>query len=110
LTEQLDKFSLEKMREGIESNAKTMVDAVKHELVISNLEKDIIRLKMEADLIAQAHELEEKNWKRSEAELKDRIFNLLFSTLLFVSLIVCLILAINNAHRHGIETTPSAAC
>lgn len=73
LVEQIDKFNMEKMREGIESNAKTMVDAVKHELVISNLEKDIIRLKMEADRIAQAHELEEKNWQRTEAELKESI-------------------------------------
>eukprot|EP00026_Physarum_polycephalum_P000058 Phypoly_transcript_00058.p1 GENE.Phypoly_transcript_00058~~Phypoly_transcript_00058.p1 ORF type:complete len:2549 (-),score=561.62 Phypoly_transcript_00058:70-7716(-) len=73
LGEQLDKFSMEKMREGIEANAKTMVDAAKHELDISNLEKDIIRLKMEADRIAQAHELEEKNWRRTEAELKENL-------------------------------------
>ena len=61
------------MREGIESNAKTMVDAVKHELDISNLEKDIIRLKMEADRVAQTHEMEEKNWRRTETELKESI-------------------------------------
>lgn len=50
-----------------------MVDAVKHELDISNLEKDIIRLKMEADRVTQAHALEEKNWRRTEAELKESI-------------------------------------
>lgn len=68
------------MREGIESNAKTMVDAVKRELDMSNLEKDVIRVKMEADRVTQAHELAEKNWKRTEAELKESIMLLIITT------------------------------
>jgi hypothetical protein len=86
LAEQLDKFSMEKMREGIEANAKTMVDAAKHELVISNLEKDLIRLKMEADRIAQAHELEEKSWRRTESEYKESITRLSFSVLFYLTI------------------------
>jgi hypothetical protein len=77
---------MEKMREGIEANAKTMVDAAKHELVISNLEKDLIRLKMEADRIDQAHELEEKSWRRTESVYKESITCLSFSVLFYLTI------------------------
>lgn len=70
---QVEKYTMEKMREEIEANAKTQVDAVKHDLAVSNLEKDIVRLKMEAEHVVQAREIEEKNWKRAESDLKESI-------------------------------------
>jgi hypothetical protein len=63
LEQQVEKFKMDKV-----------VEAAKRDITVSNLEKDIAGVKMQAEHALQAHKAAETNWQRAETELKESIF------------------------------------